>query len=316
VFYSQLKNRSTIPIIKATFAVVVWGASFVATKVALRDISPVSIVWLRFAIGFMILGFAVLARNQFSLPTWHDLAYFALLGFIGITFHQWLQSTGLVTAQAITTGWIVASTPIFMALLGWLMLREQLQTRQVLGILLAAFGVLLVISKGDFSSFFKGGSVSSGDFLIMLSAPNWAIFSILSRRMLQEHPATRMMFYVMGFGWLFTSILFFTGQELSHFSRLTWNGWLGVLFLGVFCSGLAYIFWYEALKVLPASQTGSFLYIEPIVTVVVANILLSEPLIGTVLVGGLIILLGVWFVNNSTSLPDHPSTRSKQLEEE
>src|SRR6185503_7084829 len=103
-------------ILKALFAVTVWGASFVATKIALQYGSPTTVVWLRFALGVLILGFAVGLSKQFSLPLGKDWGYFALLGFLGITFHQWLQSTGLVTAQATTTGWIIASTPIFMAM--------------------------------------------------------------------------------------------------------------------------------------------------------------------------------------------------------
>jgi drug/metabolite transporter (DMT)-like permease len=99
--------------------------------------------------------------------------------------------------------------------------------------------------------------------------------------------------------------IFFNGEGLSELQNLTWNGWLGVLFLGIFCSGLAYIFWYDAVKALPAGQTGSFLFIEPFVTVVAANLVLSEPLIRSVTAGGLIILLGVWFVNKPVSSREH-----------
>jgi drug/metabolite transporter (DMT)-like permease len=110
-----------------------------------------------------------------------------------------------------------------------------------------------------------------------------------------------MMLYGMGFGWLFSSAPFFAGPGLSQLSRLTLTGWLGIAFLGVFCSGLAYIFWYDALQNIPASQAGVFLYLEPLVTVVVAALILSEPLILAALLGGAIILLGVWLVNR----PDH-----------
>ena len=286
-----------VSIIEAIFAVLAWGASFVATKVALRYISPVTVVWLRFGMGVIILGAAVLLRGQFALPRRQNLLYFALLGFLGITFHQSLQSTGLLTAQATTTSWIVATTPVFMALLGWAVLRERLSRLQALGILLAAIGVLIVVSQGDLSALLSGHFGTFGDFLIMISALNWAIFSTLSRRGLQEHPATRMMFYVMTSGWLFTSLLFFGGPGVSEIGQLKWDGWLGVVFLGVFCSGLAYIFWYDALQSLPVAQTGSFLYLEPLVTVVVAALVLGEPLLLASLFGGGIILLGVWLVN-------------------
>src|SRR4030042_693507 len=111
--------------IEFSFAVVVWGASFIATKLVLRDLAPVTVVWLRFAIGVIILGIATSIRRQFSVPNRRDLAYFALLGFLGITFHQWLQSAGLVTSQASTTAWIVATTPVFMVILGFIFLHEK-----------------------------------------------------------------------------------------------------------------------------------------------------------------------------------------------
>ena len=290
-----------IALAKVTFAVLAWGASFVATKVALRDVSPVTVVWLRFAMGVVILGLAVVLRRQFALPGRSDLAYFALLGFIGITFHQWLQSTGLLTAQASTTAWIVATTPVFMALLGFLVLKEHLGWVKAGGIALAALGVLLVVSKGEWSALLTGQFGTAGDFLILVSAPNWAVFSVISRRGLQSHPAARMMFYVMVFGWLFTSVLLFTGPGLSEIGQLRTEGWLGLGFLGIFCSGLAYIFWYDALQSVPASQVGAFLYLEPLVAVVVAAIVLSEPLLLASLFGGGIILAGVWIVNRPES---------------
>jgi len=197
--YPSKRVRSSLKIriaalFEALFAVVVWGASFIATKVALREVSPVTVVWLRFAIGVIILGTAVAARRQFALPKRGEWAYLILLGFLGITFHQWLQSNGLVTAQATTTAWIVATTPVFMALLGWLALKEHLGWWRVVGILLATLGVLLVVSRGDLRALSIGKFGAYGDYLILVSALNWAVFSILSRRGLKNHPAARMMF--------------------------------------------------------------------------------------------------------------------------
>jgi drug/metabolite transporter (DMT)-like permease len=305
--------------LKIIFAVTVWGASFIATKVALQNspgaslgiensiaaatasvpqpISPITVVWLRFAMGVAVLGLAVGARRQFALPSRSELGYFGLLGLIGITFHQWLQSTGLLTSQASTTAWIVATTPVFMALLGWLVLKERLNWLKWAGILLAAFGVLLVVSQGDLRAVTAGQFGAPGDFLILISAPNWAVFSVLSRRGLAKHPAARMMLYVMGLGWLFSTLQLLLGPGLSEIGLLTTNGWLAVLFLGIFCSGLAYIFWYDALQAIPASQVGVFLYLEPLVAVVVAALVLNEAILLASLLGGAVILTGVWLVN-------------------
>jgi drug/metabolite transporter (DMT)-like permease len=289
-------NLSVRALFEALFAVIVWGASFIATKVALREVSPITVIWLRFGIGVIVLGLLVINRRQFGLPKAKDLGYFTLLGFSGVTFHQWLQSNGLVTAQASTTAWIVSTTPVFMALLGWLILKEGLGWLRAAGIAIAAMGVLIVVSHGDWSSISAGHFLRMGDVLIMISAPNWAVFSVLSRRGLQQNPPARMMFFVMGVGWLLLSLLLLTGPGLSEIGRLQWDGWLAIGFLGVFCSGLAYVFWYDALQEIPAGQLGVFLYLEPLVTVVVAAILLNEAIFLSSLLGGFLILFGVWIV--------------------
>lgn len=292
-----MPKQKLLPYLEAVFTVIVWGASFIATKVALNDVSPVTIVWMRFAMGVAILGAAVIARRQFALPTVNEWGYFALLGFLGITFHQWLQSNGLLTSTAGTTAWIVATTPVFMAVLGWLVLKEGLGGIKIFGILVAAFGVLLVVTDGDLPSITAGKFGTSGDVLILISSANWAVFSVLSRRGLRTHPAARMMLFVMTAGWIFTSVMFFSGGGIREIPRLSADGWISVTFLGVFCSGLAYIAWYDALQALSTAQAGVFLYIEPLVAMVVAAIILGEAVTWAVLVGGAIILLGVWLVN-------------------
>jgi drug/metabolite transporter (DMT)-like permease len=106
-----------------------------------------------------------------------------------------------------------------------------------------------------------------------------------------------MMLYVMALGWLFTSVLFLSGPGLSEVAHLSTDGWLAVVFLGVVCSGLAYIFWYDALQAVAASQVGVFLYLEPLVAVAVAAVILAEPLLWASLLGGGSIMAGVWMVN-------------------
>jgi drug/metabolite transporter (DMT)-like permease len=288
-----------IPLLEALFAVIVWGASFIATKIALQEASPDTIVWVRFLIGVIILGAAVAVRRQISIPNRSEWGYLALLGFLGVAFHQWLQSNALQTSEAGTTAWIVSTAPVFMAVLGWLVLRETLGWWRIAGILLAACGVMLVVTDGNLAAAAIGTFGAPGDMLILVSAVNWSVFSILSRRGLQRHPAAWMMFWVMLTGWLFTSVLFFVGSGWRELGGLTWNGWIGLAFLGIFCSGLAYIAWYDALQRLSAAQTGSFLYIEPLVTLIVAALVLAEPITSASILGGGIILSGVYLVNRA-----------------
>jgi drug/metabolite transporter (DMT)-like permease len=286
-----------VGLLKAACAVAVWGASFVATKIALQEVPPEALVWTRFALGVPVLGLFVLARRQFRPVGLRDLAYFLLLGFIGITFHQWLQSHALLTSEATTTGWIVATTPLFIAILGRLFLGERLRATGVAGILIAALGVLLVVAHGDPRAIVVGRLGAPGDVLILISALNWAVFCVISRPGLRTHPAALMMFYVMFLGWALTSVLFVAQSGFHGMGPLSSPVLWAVLFLGVACSGVAYVFWYDALERLPASRVGVFLYLEPLVTVAVAASLLKEPIRIGVMVGGAIILFGIWLVN-------------------
>lgn len=279
------------------FAAVAWGISFIATKVAVAEVPPPVVVWLRFAIGLVIIFAFMLSRDLLKLPTFKDGLYFALLGFIGTAFHQWLQATGLVTSQASTTSWIVSTSPIFIALLAWIFLREKLGLIAIAGIALATIGVLLVVTKGNFSGLFTSSIGTPGDLLVLLSAPNWAVFSVLSRSALKKFPALFVLFYVMLFGWMFSSIHFVYIQGWIFLNQISYAGWLAIGFLGIGCSALAYIFWYDGLQAITASQAGVFLYIEPLVSLVVAALILGESITLPALLGGSLILLGVWLVN-------------------
>ena len=283
--------------IELTFAAVAWGVSFIATKIAVQQVNPAVVVFLRFAIGAVIMLAILLARRQLTLPTLKEGLYYALLGFIGISFHQWLQSTGLVTAQASTTSWIVSTSPVFIALLGWFFLKEKLGLNTIFGIMLASLGVLLVVSKGSLSSLISGNFGTTGDLLVLISAPNWAIFSVLSRSALKDKAALFVLFYVILFGWLFTSIPFVAAHGWLEIAHLNTTGWLAVAFLGIGCTALAYIFWYDGLQAIPASRAGVFLYIEPLISLVVAAVLLGEAITLVALLGGGLILAGVWLVN-------------------
>lgn len=296
------KSPLLITYIKAFVTVVIWGAGFVFTKMALVDFTPVQIVFIRFGIGVLILGLTVLMRKEFRLPKWDELGYLALIGFIGVTLHQWLQATGLVTAQATVTAWIVATIPVFSMILGVLFLKESTTKLSVLGVIFSAIGVLLVVTKGDFRSIFSGSFGTTGDFLILISAVNWAVFSILSRSGLRKFPPALMMFYVMFFGWLMSGIWFvIAGDFFVTPYQFSTPGILSILALGVFGSGVAYITWYDALKDLPVYQLSVFIYIEPIITMILAAYLLHEAINLPTILGGIITVAGIVLVNRNNN---------------
>ena len=285
--------------LEMVLAVIFWGGSFIATKVVVQDASPVAAVWLRFFIGLLCLFPLILRKGLLKLSNWKEVGEYILLGFLGVTLHQWLQSNGLVTSQASTTAWIVASTPLFMVLFGWMFLKEKLSKLSVVGIILSTLGVLTVISGGDIAGLFRDGFGAPGDLLVLLSSPNWAIYSILLRKMLQRESALKTTFFSILFGWLLTTIQFVLGKEWQAIPTMSFSGWIGVFYLGIFCTFLAYIFYYGALQKLSSASVGAYLYIEPVATALIASVTLHEAITLVSLLGGALILFGISLVNRS-----------------
>lgn len=289
--------------LKAFLAIVFWGSSFVATKLVLRELSPIPIIVVRFSLGLaMLLPVVGLRHKRTASDTWgllrkRDLGWFLFLGFNGIFVHQLLQVNGLTRTSATNTGWMVALIPIFTTLLARYFLREPVGLDQMSGLLLAAVGAMLVVTRGELHSGVIGMPATWGDLLVFLSAPNWAVFSVLSKRVLSRYSPAFMMALTMAFGWLMLLPLFIASTGWRELPGLTWNGWSGLLFLGLLCSGVAYLFWYDALEAAKAGQVASFLYLEPLVTVLVAAVLLEEKPTAVTLGGGGLILAGVWLVN-------------------
>ncbi len=287
--------------LKSLLAVTVWGASFIATKTALREVGPFTIISLRFGIGVAVLLATVGARGQMRRPTRRELGLFALLGFQGVLFHQLLQVTGLRFTSATNTGWMVALIPVFTALLARAFLREHLLPVQLGGIALAFAGALVVVSHGLPRLPPLGTAATWGDVLVFASAPNWAVFSVLSKPALRDRPAALVMTWVLLLGWLMTLPCFAFAKGWRDLALLTPTGWAAILFLGFLCSGAAYIFWYDSLVAADTSRVAAFLYLEPLVTVATAGWLLHEAITPATLVGGGVILAGVWLVQRTAA---------------
>jgi drug/metabolite transporter (DMT)-like permease len=290
-----------------TGSVTFWGGSFVAMKVVLPEMSPGVMVVTRFVIGCAVLALTLAWRGSLWLPGRRDLAATAVLGAIGVTLHQWLQATGLQTSAASVSSWIVAISPIFVVILGWALLRERVTGGRTLGILVAATGMLVIVSQGRLGAFLAGRAWIPGDGLILASAVNWAVFTVLSKYVIDRGdalPVRRdrsmvLMFYTLVFGLLFSLPWAAVQGGWGALGHLSTNAWVGMGFLGVACSGLAYIFWFAGLEAVDATQVGAFLYLEPVVTSLVAVPVLGEPITGPLLVGGAAILSGLWLVNRT-----------------
>src|SRR5205809_15642 len=137
------------------------------------------------------------------------------------------------------------------------------------------------------------------DFLILPSTSNWAVYSVVGHPTSKSLGPTRATAGAMLFGWLMLAPLFVWNQGWRELPHLSLAGWGAVLFLGIGCSGLGYLFWYGALERIEVSRVAAFLYLEPLVTLVAAVLLLNEPVSVTTVAGGLLVLLSVFIIQRA-----------------
>lgn len=280
----------------AFLAVVFWGISFVATKKAVAEISPIALIFARAGLGTALLVGLLALRGRDWRPPRADLGWLALMGFVGVAFHQGLQAYGLRLTSAVNTGWLIGLTPIWSAVLAAVVLRERFNTSKVLGLALGFAGALLVVTRGQF-----GGNVLSlpstrGDLLVLASTVNWAVYSVIGHPVLKRLGSLRATAGGMLLAWLMLAVPMAWAGAWDDYAQLTAGGWAAVLFLGIASSGLGYLFWFGALETIETSKVASLLYIEPLVTLVAAWFLLGERFGVTTIVGGALLLAGVALV--------------------
>ncbi len=295
--------------LKALFAVVAWGGSFPAIKAALAEVSFTTLIWLRFGSGVVTLLLLLLFRKRARFLPLRDAALFAALGFLGIFFHNTIQAYALKSVSAGMSGLIIAANPIAIAALGALILGERPDIKTVGGILLAALGVLVILARGDPGTFLLKG-FNIGEMIMVFSVFNWGFFTVLSRKALRRTPPDLGMTYALFFSWLFAAIPFFFCEGPGELPGISAAAWVNILFLGVLCSALAYLFWYDAIIVLPASEAGVFMYINPVVAVVLSAAFLGEAITFSMVCGGALVFAGVWFVNARQKRPQQRENKT------
>jgi len=284
------------PRLGALLAIVFWGVSFVATKAVVREISPVTLIFTRAGLGTLLLAAILAARRKPVLPPRDALLPLAAMGFVGVAFHQLLQAYALTLTSAVNTGWLIGLIPLWSALLSAFLLRERFGLAKIAGLLVGFAGAVLVVTRGELGAGVLALPATRGDLLVLASTVNWALYTVLGHPTIRRLGPTRATAGAMLLGWLMLLVPFGARAGWTDYARLSPAGWLAVLFLGLACSGLGYLFWYGALERIEASRVAALLYLEPMVTLGAAVVLLGEPVRFTTVVGGLMVVGGVVLV--------------------
>ena len=269
-------------------ALIIWSSSFVAIKIAYETFPPITLGAARFVVAALILGsLSLLPKNRKKLEK-KDIIPVAVSGLMGITLYAVLQNIAMQWTSASNATLIIASYPIITVLLETLIYKTKLNLFKIVGIVIAIAGVFVL-------SYMKPEERQHNELLgilmLIIAGVAWAFYNFLTKKVVNNYPPITLLFYQTLFGAIFM-------LPLSLFERGAWMApttmsLLMMLFLGVFCSVIAYLLYNLGLKALSPSAIISMLNLVPLFGVMFSFLLLGEAITLRMVIGGAIIILGV-----------------------
>ena len=295
--------------IALALAVLFWGLSFVATKIALQSFPPFCLIFLRFLTAGIFFTFLLL-RTGFPAITWKNLKPLLFLAVFQPGLYFTFETVGLQHTSATKASLIIATIPIVVLLLSMLFLKERVRTLNVIGIIVSIFGMALLIFGG--SSHEMGGTLL-GDALILGAVLSASMYMILTRRLGEFFSSIQ----ITGMQIIIGAILFFPAF-LYTLPRVQWQSVTGdaiiaVIALTIFATIGAFLCYNYALTKIPASRVSVCINGIPLVTACGAWILLGEQLAPLQFLGGAIVIAAVYLANVST--PDSVTASNTEKSE-
>jgi len=289
-----MRPHDTGPLAKLTLAALFWGVAFVAGKVALRHLPPLTTAFWRFAVGAAVLTGVWACRAGYrQLPrTVRAWAGLTLVGLSGVFAYNWFFFKGLALSEAGAAALVITTNPALTALCSAVLLGERLSASRVAGFLIAAAGALVVLTGGHAGRLvaleFGAGAGYLGAAVLC-----WVAYVLLGKVVLRGVPPLTA-----------TTVAFVLGTPLLGLGAHAEGGlqtalsapgeaWAAILFMGVFSSALAFLWFYEGVAALGASRASVFIYLIPGFTLLFAHLLLGEAVTAPKLAGGVLVVAGV-----------------------
>lgn len=283
-------GNSVIYHLQAVIAVSAWGASFISTKVLMTNgLNAVEVYVYRIVLAYLLTF--MLCPRPFMSRSARDEAMFLLCGLCGGSIYFIAENTAMLYTMVSNVALITTLSPLLTILIVAVVYRtEKLSKGVLIGSLVALLGVGCVI----FNSSVVVKVNPLGDLLALGAAICWAVYTVVLRPLNAVYSAwfiTRKTFF---YG-LLTAVPFmvFEGTDVNADVMLRPEVWINLLFLGVVCSMLAYMLWAQTIKHLGAVKGGNYLYLSPLVTLVLSALVLGEQVSLVGYIGCGLILIGV-----------------------
>ena len=290
-----MEKKNTRGHILALITIILWGTTFISTKILLKDFAPIEILFYRFILGVSVL-FLLYPKRLVRKSLMQELT-FALAGLCGVTLYFLLENIALTYTMASNVGVIVSISPFLTALLTQLFMKKEegLKMSFIIGFIIAVVGICLISFN---ASQLKLNPL--GDILAMSAALAWAFYSVLIRKIssygYHTIQTTRRIF-IYGILFMLPSLLLFDIKWNVHNIIKPLN-LFNLIFLGIGASAICFVSWNFAVKLLGAVRTSIYIYLVPVVTVITSLLVLREKITFVAVLGTIFILIGL-FVSES-----------------
>ncbi|MBS3949307.1 MAG: DMT family transporter [Peptococcaceae bacterium] len=274
--------------------VIIWSTVFPLSKLVLGAIPPTSLAALRFSVGSVcLLGYAVyvFSSQEVFASLRRRWKTYLVLGFIGIFMNNFLQNLGLNLSTASSTSLLGTTDPIFAVLLSAVILGEPLTKRKVLGLLAAFIGVYFVTTNGQW---FTDWGQSSGNLLVIGAALSYSIYTILSKQVLHHEEPPIVVAWTTTIGALGLAVVALILDRGQSWGTLTTSHKLIIAYLSVVPTSVSVVAYFYLLQRIQASQAAVTLFLIPVFSIIWSVALLGEVLTPAMIVGGVLIISGVW----------------------
>ncbi|WP_406543254.1 DMT family transporter [Clostridium ljungdahlii] len=273
-------------------AACIWGGMYVVSKYILEFISPITLVWIRYAIAFVVLFLILMFFNYKKgrkvVIKKKDWLLIAWIGFIGYFISICLQFMGTKLSDAHMGSLITASTPVFVIIFARFILKELFTKKKMISLILATFGVIIVI--GLDSMFMKH---LLGNIILVGAAVTWALASVYLKIVSKQFNSLIITTYAMLFALIFTTPLMLTQHNNFTLILNNRNLILGIIYLGVVSTAGAFFLWNKGIGLMDVGIGSLFLFFQPVTGSIFGWLYLHEQLTFGFFIGGTLIVIAV-----------------------
>ncbi|WP_374357001.1 DMT family transporter [Chitinimonas sp.] len=281
---------------KLILTMAIWGGTFIVGRVLAQAMPPLSIAFWRFVVASVCLLGLLVHSSALALPTRQQLGWAAALGATGVFSYNVFFFSGLSLIPASRAALLVALNPIMVALFSAVLLRQSLGARRWVGVLVSLFGAITLISHGDYLAVLRQG-IGHGELLILGCCVSWVAYTLIGRQAMKVLSSLQATFWAALIGCIGLGITAAWRGELVSPVGLSLAQYAGVVFLGALGTAAAFIWYSDGIKAVGAARTVVFTNLVPVFAVLSGIVLLGEKPTLPTLLGGALVVAGVWVTN-------------------